>query len=238
MNTTEANRPQAEQALVDCYKQADLPPPRFLFWHANPTVTALAAPIISHQLEGGRVRNLPENLFNPVTVPWQRVSKELTDKVLKFASEALDQLKPTKRGIQNVNFRTTDQAIDKNVRAQLTQFTFTREMTERDGAYSVPSTEFSRSSMDASLIMNRVVKEVDGYLAKNETFTGVIRLSPRPFAGPAMVREAQMLQGTPYARLVEACGWVLPYQDFAVLTDNPSAFKDQFLSFRDGWYAR
>ena len=186
----------------------------------------------------------PENLFNPVTVPWQMSFQEL--RLVKvpgvLQSEApRPALSPSSAALQNGQL--PHDRIRPSTRivpcAQLTQFTFTREMTERDGAYSVPSTEFSRSSTDASLIANRVVKEVDGSpRQERDVHRRHLRLSPRPFAGPAMVREAQVLQGTPYARLVEACSWVPPYQEFAVLTDNPSAFKDQFLSFRDGWYAR
>lgn len=237
MQTNRADRPKAEQALIDCYKQADLPPPRVIVWHDNPIMTAFAGPIISYQLEGGRVRNLPENLFGvSPTIPLA-ASKPLTVKILQLANEALDQLKPTKRGIQSVNFRTNEHALNKAAHDRLRLHSYASQMARLDPA-PVPSTEFAKQSVSGALIMTRVFKECAALLLNSGTFTDVGRKSPLPFAGPAMVREAQMLQGTPYARLVEACGWVVPYEDFAVLADNPKSFNDNFLLFHDGWYAR
>jgi len=234
MQTNEADRTKSEQALLDCYKAAALSAPKYIFWHANPLVTAFAGPIIAHQLEGGRVRKQPENLFNGINA----IEREFTRRVLGFVNEALDQLKPTKRGIQHINFKTVENALFKNVEDELHLYSCASELARHDSVLA-PASESAQLSTRCALLMRRATKEATGMLDRNGTFTEIITKGADTFAGPAFAREAQLLKGTPFASLVEACGWVWPHEHFAVMTDNPAyvTFAENPLKIylRDKW---
>lgn len=248
-----ANRALAEASLVECYRQAALVPPTVLVWAQSPVVAIVAGAVAAHQVAGGRVRKLPESLFKKTRL---QVECAFTRDVYALAAQVLDVVKPTKRGIQNANFRIPQNVSASTATKELTLANVTSPATRLDQRiepnvrrYVTPLLS-NKQGTEHEVLIQRVLTELYDELDPASPFTRTIELTiDRAFAGPSQLGRAAYecffgevgeieSGGQHFSNLVASCGHVWPHKDFAVLSDRPYAIAAEprlKLYYRDSW---
>jgi hypothetical protein len=191
-----------------------------------------AGSLIANQLEGGRVRNRPASLLKKARLA---VDCKFTADVYKVADKALDILSPTKRGVQNANFRIIESAAEKLLWSRLQTSLVSGAMAALDQATSIDERADARPLLNNKVgttqhwLMRRCLEETLDELSPDSTFTPSLKeLSYSWLGGPSVLgqvayeRYFNAPNPSPFAQLVGSCGWVYPHQDFAVLVDRPA----------------
>jgi hypothetical protein len=204
-----------------------------------------AGSLIANQLEGGRVRNRPISLLKKARLA---VDCKFTADVYKVADKALDILKPTKRGVQNANFKIVESAADKLLWSEIQNLVLARPNAELESVLTPEQRKAAWPLLNnvvgntQHMLMRACLEETIEELSPDSTFTPTLKeLSFGWLGGPSVLGQVAYERyfcspvSNPFAQLVGSCGWVYPHKDFAVLVDRPAIIDNNGakLTFHD-----